>query len=202
MTVQCRERLQDTMATYDLLASLFLTLPDEELVRSIVSGAFEEGSGSAALDEIARYGRSQQGRDLDEVLLDLARDRVRLVRGVNQEGIEPPYESMYVKQQANMAIGSLNNFYGQQGYNVADGVKDSPDQIGVEFAFAKLLLEQALQAREAGDGERATELEGVHDSFLSQHLGRWAATYGANMARAAETGFYRGIGLLITEIMP
>ena len=36
MTAQSKERLEQTIATYDLLASLFLTLPDEELVRSVL----------------------------------------------------------------------------------------------------------------------------------------------------------------------
>lgn len=42
----------------------------------------------------------------------------------------------------------------------------------------------------------------VYNSFLSQHLGRWASAYAAQMAAAAETGFYRGIALLIEELLP
>lgn len=202
MTAQRHEHLQATIETYDLLASLFLTLPDEDLVKSIVAGAFEEGSGSAGLDEIARYGREQASRDPQDVLLDLARDRVRLMRGVNQEGIEPPYESLYVKQQANASIGSLNRFYADFGYRVDENVKDAPDQLGVELAFAKLVLESELEAMERGDDAKAAEYEALHGSFLSQHLGRWASAYAARMAAAAETGFYRGIALLIEEVLP
>ena len=202
MTVQRLEQLEGTIAAYDLLASIFLALPDEALTQSIVAGTFREGSGSGGLDEIARYGRTQQDRAIEDVLLDLSRDRVRLIRGVNKEGIEPPYESLYVGHQANMTIGSLNNFYAQFGYAVADEVKDAPDQLGVEAAFAKLVLEHELEALENGDAQRAAELHEVHRSFLSQHLGRWAAAYGKKMADAAETGFYRGIGLLVGELLP
>lgn len=187
---------------YDLLASMFLTLPDEALVTSIMAGTFEEGSGSAGLDEIARFGQAQAGRDPQEVLLDLARDRVRLMRGVNQEGIEPPYESLYVGQQANASIGSLNKFYSDLGYAVNDQVKDAPDQLGVELAFAKLVLELELEALERNDLGKAEEFAALHESFLSQHLGRWASAYAVKMADEADTGFYRGIALLIEEILP
>lgn len=202
MTEQRHEHLQATIDTYDLLASLFLTLPDEDLVKSIVAGAFEEGSGSAGLDEIARYGREQAGRDPQDVLLDLARDRVRLMRGVNQEGVEPPYESLFVGHPANTTIGSLNNFYQQLGYAVDDEVKDAPDQLGVEIAFAKLILELERDALADGDEERAAEYEELHHSFLSQHLGRWSGAYAEKMAAASQTGFYRGVALLIGEVLP
>lgn len=202
MKAQRNEQLQATIETYDLLASLFLTLPDEALVESIVAGTFEEGSRSAGIAEIARFGRAQANRDLQDILIDIARDRVRLMRGVNQEGIEPPYESLYVKQQANASIGSLNRFYADFGYSVDEGVKDAPDQLGVELAFAKLVLESELEAVERGDDAQAAEYETLYNSFLSQHLGRWASAYAAQMAAAAETGFYRGIALLIEELLP
>lgn len=202
MTAQRREDVQAAIETYDLLVSLFLTLPDEDLVKSIVAGAFEEGSGSAGLDEIARYGREQAGRDPQDIVLDLARDRVRLMRGVNQEGIEPPYESLYVGHAANTTIGSLNNFYQQLGYAVNDEVKDAPDQLGVEIAFVKLVLELERDALDRGDEEQADEYEELHHSFLSQHLGRWGDAYAAKMAAAAETGFYRGVALLVGEALP
>ncbi|MEG2025629.1 MAG: molecular chaperone TorD family protein [Gordonibacter sp.] len=202
MTVQRHEQLEGTITTYDLLASIFLTLPDESMVASITSGSFRENLGSAALSEIANYGRAQRERPAEDVLLDLARDRVRLIRGVNMEGIEPPYESMYVGHQANMSIGSLNNFYEQLGYIVGDDVKDAPDQLGVELAFAKLILEQELHALNECDIVRAAKFESLHQSFLDQHMGRWATAYAKKMVETASTGFYRGIGMLIGEVLP
>lgn len=202
MTVQRQEHLEGTIAAYDLLASLFLTLPDEDLVRSVQNGAFGEETGSEALDEIARYGQEQAERPVQDVLDDLSRDRVRLVRGVSVEGIQPPYESLYVGTQANEAIGSLNRFYAEQGYSLAEDVKDAPDQLGVEMAFAKLILEQELDALVKDELEKAAGFQALHHSFLSQHLGRWASVYGTAMAEAAATGFYRGVGLFIGELLP
>lgn len=202
MTVQSQEQLEQTIATYDLLASLFLTLPDDDLVNSILTGSFEEGSGSSGLDEIARWGREQRDVDPKDVLLDLARDRVALMRGVNMEGIQPPYESLYLGQKENTTIGSLNRFYSECGYTLADDVKDAPDQLGVEIAFAKLILEQEHRAIVDGMPEKAAELEALHRSFTNQHLGRWACSYAAAMAEHAKTGFYRGVGLLIGEVLP
>lgn len=202
MTVQSKGQLEQTIATYDLLSSLFLSLPDEELANSVLSGAFEEGSGSKGLDEIARWSRAQRGRSVEDVLLDLSRDRVVLMRGVNKEGIQPPYESLYLGQKENATIGSLNRFYAESGYALADEVKDAPDQLGVEIAFAKTVLERELEAVVEDDAQKAVEFEALYRSFLSQHLGRWAASYGAKAAEAASTGFYRGIGLLVGEVLP
>ena len=202
MMVQSKEQLKQTIVLYAMLSSLFLTLPDETLVKSIVSKELEEGTGSKAFDEIARYGQEQQNRNSTDVLLDLARDRVRLMRGVNQEGIEPPYESLYLGQQANASIGSLNVFYQEMGYTLADDVKDAPDQLGVEIAFDKLILEHELKFLDQGDYEKAVEYEALHQRFLNQHLGSWASNYAAKMEQAAQTGFYRGVALLIIELLP
>lgn len=199
MTVQSHEHLEQAIATYDLLSSLFLTLPDEALVDSVLHSALEEGAGSEGLDEIARWSKTQRDRDPEDVLLDLSRDRAVLMRGVNKEGVQPPYESLYIGQSENTTIGSLNRFYGECGYALGDEVKDAPDQLGVELAFAKLILEQELEALEGEETQRAAELEALHQSFLAQHLGRWAGAYAAQMADAASTGFYRGVALLVGE---
>ena len=82
---------------------------------------------------------------------------------------------------------------------MTDEAKDSPDQIGVEFAFIEHLLNEELTALEEDDIERASRLAQTRESFMAQHLGRWAYEYAKEMKASARTGFYRGIAIMIME---
>ena len=191
--------LENNSALYALLSSLFLTLPDEKLIDSVFAGSIAPDTDSRGCNEIACFAREQANRDRADVLADVARDRVRLMRGVNSEGIRPPYESLYAGYPAHETIGSLNEFYKSFGLEPSDQIKDASDHIGVEFAFMKLLFERELAATHSGDGAEADRIRLVRESFQSQHLGRWAHAYAEEMAQAAQTGLYRGIAFLILE---
>lgn len=199
MTERKEQELENKIELYSFLTSVFMTLPDEEFLNSLLSLAWEE-SDSRGCNEIAAYAKEIQGRDHEEVLLELGRDRAKLVRGASNDGMEPPYESMYVKSEAaNTSIGSLNRFYGDVGYEVSEDTKEAPDQIGVEFSFMELMLRRELEAVQAGDDGTAAQCEEVRRHFMAQHLGRWAHDYASAMRNHAQTGFYRGIALLIEE---
>ena len=184
----------------DLLSSLFLTLPDEVLLDSLYSLEWEE-SDSAGCNEIAAYIDGHRGDDREEVLLELGRDRARLMRGANNEGMRSAYESLYTKNAANESIGSLNRFYADAGFALAEGIHDTVDQLGVEMAFLSLLMQRELAALRQGDQEVADQWREVRGHFMAQHLGRWAHEYAADMRKFALTGFYRGVALLIDEAL-
>ena len=192
MTANNEIELENRIALHAFLSSVFLTLPDEALLDSLLS--LEWGAGdSAGCNEIAAYAAAQVGRDREEVLLELGRDRARLVRGANNEGMLPPYESLYLGMKASgESIGSLNRFYADAGYALDADMHDTVEQIGVELAFVQLLMEKELAAA-------AEQWADVHRHFNSQHLGRWARDYASAMRTHAQTGFYRGIALLIEE---
>ena len=93
----------------------------------------------------------------------------------------------------------MNRFYAESGCCMSEEVKDSPDQIGVEFSFVEHLLSEELDALDEGDADRAEEAARTRERFLSQHLGRWAYEYAKEMKAATQTGFYRGIAVMIME---
>ena len=72
-------------------------------------------------------------------------------------------------------------------------------RMGVEFSFVEHLLSEELDALDEGDADRAEEAARTRERFLSQHLGRWAYEYAKEMKAAAQTGFYRGIAVMIME---
>ena len=73
--------LEQKRSAYAFLSSLFLTLPDEELVASLQELAAAPASDDVGMHEIERYARERQGMPVEETLAELAKDRVHLMRG-------------------------------------------------------------------------------------------------------------------------
>ncbi len=195
-------QLEGLASLYSFLSSVFLMLPDRAFMDSLSSMEWKPGE-SEGYNAIAAYARGLQGRDPEEALLELSRDRARLVRGANNEGIEPPYESLYLGKgaQSNFTNGSINRFLADAGFEKVEGVREAPEQIGVEINFAGMLMERELAAVREGDLEAAGHWREVRGHFMSQHLGRWAGEYAKVLQERANTGFYRGIGLLVEEVV-
>ena len=201
----CEERiaeLEEMSSVYSFLSSVFLTLPDQAFMDSLAMLP-QEKSASAGYNAIVAYAHEVADQDCEEALLELGRDRARLVRGANNEGIEPPYESLYLGKgaQSNTTIGSINRFFVDAGFEKVEGVREAPEQIGVEINFVGTLMERELAAVREGDLEAAGHWREVRGHFMGQHLGRWAGEYAKVLQERANTGFYRGIGLLVEEVV-
>lgn len=190
--------LEQRIASLDFISSLFLTLPDAALLERLYALDWEDGD-SAGCNEIAAYVAARRDAPDEEVLLELGRDRARLVRGANNEGMRSAYESLYSQGAANESIGSLNRFYGEAGFVLSEDVHDAVDQFGVEVAFCSLLMKRELEALRQGDDAAAGKWLELREHFMAQHLGRWAADYATDMEAFALTGFYRGVAHLIKE---
>lgn len=198
MTSERLRALRDERAVYEMLASVFLELPTLEGVERLLSFPGEGAAPETSAAALAQFAAENRDRDKEEVLLDIARERVVVVRG-GIGGIRPPYESLYAQTGQNEMMGSLNRFYAECGFAKADEVKDASDQIGVEYAFLATLLAREIAALEAGEAARAEELDAAVDSFRSQHLSRWAPAYAHSLLEAATTSYWRAVALAILE---
>jgi len=192
-----RHRLE----SYSFLSSIFLTLPDEALVTNLMKFPVEQPQQSPGMQLIGGYIKRHHMNTLDSVLLELATDRVKLFRGITKTGPRQPYESMYLNQPPQDIIGGLNQFYAKINYSVSKDLKESSEQIGVEFSFLQALCEKELEALSDGLLDQVEKYRGLQQSFLKQHLGRWAGLFAEEMERYAQTDFYRGIALLIQELI-
>ena len=194
--------LEELSSLYSFLSSVFLTLPDRTFLDSLTSLTWIP-SESAGYNAIAEYARDIAHRDPDEALLELARDRARLIRGANNEGIEPPYESLYLGKgvKSNITNGSINRFFADAGFEKSDEIREAPEQIGVEINFVATLMQHELTALREGDEPTAEHWRETRERFIDQHLGRWAHAYATVMQEHAHTQFYQGIGLLIKEVL-
>lgn len=198
MTSERLSALRDERAVYETLASVFLELPTLETVERLLSFPGEGAAPETSAAALAQFAAESRERDREEVLLDIARERVVVVRG-GIGGIRPPYESLYAQTGQNEMMGSLNRFYAERGFAKAEEVKDASDQIGVEYAFLATLLAREIAALEAGEAARADELDAAVESFRSQHLSRWAPAYAHSLLEAATTSYWRAVALVILE---
>lgn len=184
---------------FNALASVYLTLPTIETVQSLAVLSDVDAEEGTSLAELAAFVREAAEREGEDVLADIARDRVLLVRGAGVGSTTPPYESLWLGRQQNDILGSLNRFFRECGFAKLDEVRDAADQIGVECAFAALLLDRALECLEGDDDAGADKAEATLASFMGQHLARWGADYAQAVVENARTGYWRAVGLLLAE---
>lgn len=192
-------QLEQEISAINFLVGVFTELPDEAFIEGVLSLG-ESSIGGAAGDELAKWIAEQKGRDVADVLLDVARDRVVLMRGVYEDGIKPPYESLWSDSDARSSIGAVNRFYDHANLQVTGEVKDAPDQLGVELSLMCALGQRELDALAAGDINAADEACELRCGFEKTHVRRWAPSYAWAMRAAAKTGFYRSVGYMIEEL--
>ena len=195
------DSLQQRMESYGFLSDMFLSMLDETVTSNILKLEITQHADSPGMQQIDAFISQHRTDKIENVLQKLAIDRARLFRGVNTDGFRPPYESLYLRQPPQDIIGSLNQFYAKIDCRVSNDINESPEQIGVEFSYMQELCKRELGAIEGGLLEQVEKYRGLQQSFLQQHLGRWAGLFAQEMEGYAQTDFYRGIGLLIQELI-
>ncbi len=199
MANEREELLAQELSLANLLANVFLTLPTSEDVERTLALDPEALAGSESGDALASFIRENRERDVEEVLLDVARDRAALVRGAGSVPVEPPYESLYAHAERASMLGSLNRFYSENGLHKAEAIHDAPDQIGVEFAFLATLISRKLDALERDDQAAVEEASAQIDRFCSGHLYRWVDLYAERVIEFAKTSYWKAIGYIIMD---
>ena len=117
-----------------------------------------------------------------------------------------PYETFYTREDGMIESGGANpvlQIYNDYGYRV-DYEKArvvSPDHIGVELEFMRLLSDAEARAQEEGDEEAAKQLRREQKKFLQEHLLQFAPMYLINVAEQARTPFYKDAAKLALEFL-
>ena len=200
LTIKDTDTLQQRMESYGFLSDMFLSMLDETVTSNILKLDITQHADSPGMQQIDEFISQHRTDKIENVLQKLAIDRARLFRGVNTDGFRPPYESLYLRQPPQDIIGSLNQFYAKIDCRVSNDINESPEQIGVELYYMQALCKKELEALGNGLVDEAQVFNRLQQSFLKQHLGRWAGLFAQEMVRQAETSFYRGIAMLIQEL--
>ncbi|MDF2626946.1 MAG: dmsD2 [Symbiobacteriaceae bacterium] len=202
--------LEDRGFAYGLLMQAFLAEPRAEQVRYLAeSGAvslFPFGERS----DLIRQGMERVGAYLadpenltDEAMGRLRWDYTRLFIGPDRLPA-PPWESAYRTEEhvlfgeETLAVRRAFLSYGL----VPKAMGSEPDDhIGLELNFMFETCRLAAEAAEEGDGARADRVLRDQQTFLTEHLLRWAPEFGADVAKDAQTGFYQGMALMLTGLL-
>ena len=171
---------------FDILSSLYLHRPTEEIVESFNVIAHEKGFGIDIEIPPAHETISELVADYDELFLVPVSGRYL-----------PPFESA---QRTQRLWGPLThqvaNLYEMAGFDpsgldIEDPWKNLliPDHIGIELAFFSALLQTYARNPAAGI------IEIIH-TFTRQHLNRWIPDFGNHLRQNAHTSLYRSLGIL------
>lgn len=194
---------------YGFLAAVYNRLPDEQFAASLTGSDLAGFVAALARDEdlpqgmrlglglIEEYIEESRGKEVEEVLTELAVDRTRLLRGVKPGyGPPPPYESVYLGPEdapVPRASVAVRQIYAEAGVGLPEEVKDQPDFIGFELDFMRHLTANEAHAWAKGDGQRAIAALQQEEAFLQAHISQWIPRFCGVMAKEARLGFYQGI---------
>ena len=183
------------------------TYPDARWLATL-----RDGSWCAALAEVlGPLGLSAKGMERaiaalssDQVaaLLDLEVEYTYLFINAVPHVPAPPYASAYSDQGLLMGepAAEAMRAYRAAGVTLADDYDNLPDHLAVELEFVAWLGEQAIEAWEAGDGEKAQERLTQQEAFLRHHLS-WLPAFLDRLEEAARIPFYRELGLLTRSLL-
>jgi TorA maturation chaperone TorD len=200
---------QARRSVYEMLSGFFLELPDPETVNCIfnpdfgrrlsaVALVFETGEIREGLSFISTFISSFKNHSREEILKRIAIDRTRLFRGVSEEhSPPPPYESFYREQRlSGQTSADVYRFYCRLGVTLPEGWTESPDYLGVEIDFMRLLCQGEEEAWLNHQPEKALKLLRASGDFLRDHLLNWAPSFFEKMVEMAGLDFYRGLARL------
>lgn len=179
-------------------------LPDEALTQASLSGTLAAAlaeEGDSAYDELKDFEEKHQGDSWPTVQQALCKDRTQLLRGVRESSPLAPYESLYIGTKPETSCLSVAQAFRAAGLEVSTAAKEPPEYIGCQTGFMLELCRRQATAEDAGEGDLADQVFAHQASFFQTHLGCWGEAFAKEMARRAETGFYRAMGLLLAEFL-
>lgn len=198
---------------YNLLSSAYLHIPAGETLELAWKPAvdllgFPQGESRETLQRVDKGLRlikpySSGGSVVEErTLTNLSRDWTRLFRGVEKNGILPPYESLYrTGKLQEKPSREIHRLFSQMGIRVPDEWHQPPDYIGVELDFMRLLCSKELEAYEKQGANILSETLHAEQSFVENHLGVWVPQFCEKMFLEAEEDYFRGVAHLTVGLI-
>lgn len=147
---------------------------------------------------------NHSSEDIAEEQKNLAIERTKLCRGINQAGPLPPYETYYctsscskadatnVQEGPDTVAGSVTSAYAKAGVHLHTQTKERDDYIGTELAFLSFLAAEELKALERGEHDAAIDLQTQRQSFERYHLRSWVPAFCEAALPFAHTTLFQG----------
>lgn len=193
-------RLDEFAGGYTFTSRLLLEPPDLTLLDRIGHpGLLDEWPMT---DEKSRQGVRLLLSGATEGAVPLARDHQRLFVGPGP--LIPPYESVHLSREHLMfeeQTLQVREAYRAFGL-VAPALNREPDDhLGLELHFLAEVCLRSLDALDTGDDDQLDATLAAHQSFLTDHVLRWAPAFLDLVTEHARTDFFRGAALLTAGLL-
>lgn len=198
---------------YRLLSSAYIHIPEKRTLELNWEPAralfrFAQKGGEEALQQIDKGltligAYRSETHEVDEMdLTDLSRDWTRLFRGVERNGVLPPYESLYrTGKLQEKPSREIHRLFSQLGIRVPDEWHQPPDYIGVELDFMRLLCSKEVDACDKQKADILSETLHSEHSFVENHLGIWVPSFCEKMISEAGEDYFRGLAHLTVGLI-
>jgi TorA maturation chaperone TorD len=209
----CRSLARCRGSLYNLLSSAYIHIPAKKTLEfgwepAVELLGFPQEESEEALQHIDKglnlikpYG-SRKSLLEEKTLTDLSKDWTRLFRGVERDGILPPYESLYrTGKLQEKPAREIHRLFSQMGIRVPDEWHQPQDYIGVELDFMRLLCSREFEACEKQEQGTIAEAINAEQSFVENHLGEWVPQFCEKMVSHAREDYYRGLAHLTVGLI-
>ena len=167
------------------------------------TAAPEDPEASEGNRILNKYLRGLDHADLKKVESDLAAEFAGLFLNASRQSVHP-FESVYTSEEKLLmqrARDEVLNEYRRAGLERIQEFREPEDHIALEFEFMSNLCNKTLDALQAHDRTAARESLEWQKRFFDEHLNVWIPHFCRDLARLAQSDFYRGIALLTAELL-
>lgn len=193
--------MEQRAATYALLARLYRTEIDEELLRAMHDDLYPVSTGYKSADEgnrlVATYLSNLHPGSLEELQVDYA--RCFIGSGTDAATAAYLFESVYTSPKRLLmqdARDEVLALYRAAGLERQSNWNEGEDHLSLELEFEAHLCRQCARALREGQDEEAVALAQAQRNFFDDHLVSWAPLMLVDLRRFAKTEFYEGLALL------
>ncbi|WP_230397397.1 TorD/DmsD family molecular chaperone [Novisyntrophococcus fermenticellae] len=173
---------------------------DKLLMEHMKSMEFPIVSSETELSEgysmIQNYLRNSKEESLTDLAVDYA--KVFLGAGATENSAAYPYESVYTSSKRIMmqeARDEVLDVYKSKRLVKDNNIKALPeDHVSLELEFMAFLCEEALSALDLKDSSLVLSSLTEQRDFLDRHMLNWIHGFCYDIAKYADTEFYKGVG--------